>query len=130
MKINGLPTLKRPVPLLTVSLLVFFLLAGYEKPVEAEEIRPVRAITVDNKIREDIQVLPGLVTAHRYINASFKISGRLTQRAVSVGSTVEAGQLLARVNDEIEQNTCIAADAERTGAKAALEQAESVEKRI
>ncbi len=129
MKINGLPVQKRPVSLLTVSLLVLLLLSGYEKSVKAEEIRPVRAITVDKKIREDIQVLPGLVRAHRYINASFKISGRLTQRAVSVGSTVEAGQLLARVNDEIEKNSLIAAGAERTAAKAALEQAESVEKR-
>ncbi|TKB26589.1 efflux RND transporter periplasmic adaptor subunit [Desulfopila sp. IMCC35006] len=129
MQIIDLPVAIKPVPLLTLSLLVLLLLSGYETVVEAEEIRPVRAITVAYKMREDVQVLPGLVTAHRYVNASFKISGRLTQRYVSVGSTVVAGQLLARVNDDIEKNTFTAADAEQTAAKAALEQAESVEKR-
>lgn len=129
MQINGLLFLKRPAPLLSVLLLALLLCAGYQRPVAAEEIRPVRVITVNSKIREDTQVLPGLVAAHRYINASFKISGRLALRTVSVGSTVTAGQLLARLNNEIEKNTLAAVNAEMTAARASLELAESTEKR-
>lgn len=125
----AVPLLKKTARWLPLVLIFTMLLSGCEKKQETEEIRPVRALTVQESIHKEPQVVPGQVTAHKYINASFKISGKLAARTVSVGSSIKAGQLLARLNEEIESNTLTAAKAEIAGARAALTQATSVEKR-
>lgn len=115
--------------LLTFLILLFFLIEGCEKPRQVEDIRPVRTIVAESKIHDDSEIITGQIAAHRYEKASFRISGKLSERVVSSGSPVKAGQVIARLEDTIEKNTLTAANAEVAATRAALEQAEKVEKR-
>ena len=59
----------------------------------------------------------------------FRVPGKLSQRLVSAGSTVKAGQLLARLDDTVFKDALTAANAEVSSAKASVELAEKQKKR-
>jgi RND family efflux transporter MFP subunit len=84
---------------------------------------------VGGQAHEPSTVVTGQVTAHTYVNASFRVPGKLSQRLVSAGSAVKAGQLLARLDDTVFKDALTAAKAEVSSAKAALELAEKLESR-
>ena len=92
----------RPLPLpaaLLPALAAPLLLGGCQRAVEAPapEIRPVRTIPVASGAADDSVALTGTVQAQTEINQSFRIDGRLIERAVDVGDTVRPGQLSARL---------------------------------
>ncbi len=111
-----------------VCLLPVFI-AGCDERTQAEEIRPVRTIVVGGQVRAAATVVTGHVAAHAYVNASFRVPGKFSQRLVSAGSTVKAGQLLARLDDTVFKDALTSANAEVSAAKAALELAEKLEGR-
>jgi len=104
--------------------------AGCEKAVVPEDIRPVRTIIVEEKATDEAIVMSGQIEAHNYINAAFRVSGRIMERMVSVGDNVKAGQPLARLDPKIEKASLEMAEADLTAAKALLQQTESQEKRL
>ena len=118
-----------PSFLLTLMVLLPLLASGCNQPKVVEDIRPVRTVVVGGKAHESSEVVTGQVTAHAYVNASFRVPGKLSQRLVSAGSTVKAGQLLARLDDTVFKDALMAANAEVSSAKAALELAEKLESR-
>ncbi|MGZ8252146.1 MAG: efflux RND transporter periplasmic adaptor subunit, partial [Methylophilaceae bacterium] len=114
---------------LTLMVLILLLVSGCNKPKADEEIRPVRTMVVGGQAHEPSTVVTGQVTAHTYVNASFRVPGKLSQRLVSAGSAVKAGQLLARLDDTVFKDALTAAMAEVSSAKAALDLAEKLESR-
>jgi len=68
--------------------------------------------------------------AREEIKLAFAIDGKMIERAVSVGDQVRAGQLLARLDPENEQNSLSLSEAEVSGADASLTQAHNNESRI
>jgi hypothetical protein len=82
------------------------------------EMRPVRVLTIETRAIGDTVALTGTVQAQTEINQSFRIDGRLIERAVDVGDTVQPGQLLARLDPQNEESGLQAAGAigRRTGA--------------
>ncbi len=114
---------------LALMILLQLFTSGCNKPKEVEDIRPVRTVVVGGKAHESSGVVTGQVTAHAYVNASFRVPGKLSQRLVSAGSAVKAGQLLARLDDTIFKDALTSAKAEASSAKAALELAEKLESR-
>jgi membrane fusion protein, multidrug efflux system len=115
--------------LLTLIALLPLLITGCNKPKEVEAVRPVRTMVVDGSVNESTGVVTGQVTAHAYVNASFRVPGKLSQRMVSVGSSVKKGQLLARLDDTVFKDSWTSAKADVSAAKAVLEFAEKLEKR-
>jgi membrane fusion protein, multidrug efflux system len=114
---------------LTLIALLPMVIIGCNKPKEVEDIRPVRTVVVGSNIRATSGVVTGQVTAHAYVNASFRVQGKLSQRMVSVGSAVKAGQLLARLDNTVFKDALTAANAEVANAKAVLELAAKLEGR-
>jgi RND family efflux transporter MFP subunit len=89
----------------------------------APEVRPVRTVTIANTTADGTATLTGTVQAGQEINQSFRIDGRLIERAVSVGDTVRAGQQIALLDAQNEETSLQAARAQLAGAQARLVEA-------
>ena len=93
----------------------------------APEIRPVRVVTIESGNGGDSVSLTGRVQAESEVNLAFRIDGRMISRAVNVGDTVTAGQEIARLNPENEENGLRAAEATLQGARGQLIEARANE---
>lgn len=108
------------------AVLVFFATlsgCGPEAETAAPEARPVRTITVNKQEAGTPVVLTGRIEAQDQAALGFRISGRMIERAVSVGDRVAAGQVIARLEPQNEQNSLRSAKANLVAAQAALTQA-------
>lgn len=63
-----------------------------------EEVRPVRTLTVAAVPGLDVVELAGEVRARYETRLSFRVAGKLVERMVEAGSSVKAGQPLARLD--------------------------------
>jgi len=95
----------------------------------APEIRPVRVSTVESANGGNSVLLTGRVQAESEVNLAFRIDGRMISRAVGVGDTVTAGQEIARLNPENEEDGLRAAEATLHGARGQLVEARANEER-
>jgi len=80
-------------------------------------IRPVRVMTVAEPQSGETVSLSGTVEAKTQVDLSFRIGGRIVQRHVNVGDAVEAGQLLARLDSQDEENAVRSAQANLVAAE-------------
>jgi RND family efflux transporter MFP subunit len=94
---------------------------------EAEEVpeppRPVRVTSIEMRSTGDTVTLTGSVQAETEINLSFRIDGRLIERAVNIGDAVRRGQLVARLDGQNEETSLQAALAQTNAARAQLAEA-------
>ncbi|MFO1315076.1 MAG: efflux RND transporter periplasmic adaptor subunit [Burkholderiales bacterium] len=91
------------------------------KPAEAPqaaEVRPVRVVSIDKRAAADTVAMTGTVQAQTDVNQSFRIDGRLVERAVGVGDSVRPGQLIARLDPQNEESALQAARAQLAAARA------------
>jgi RND family efflux transporter MFP subunit len=116
-----------PGTVAVLALAAVALLSSCQRAEEqvAPEIRPVRAITVDKRAAGETVTLTGTVQAQTEINQSFRIDGRLLERALNVGDTVRPGQLVARLDSQNEESSVQSARAQLTGARARLAEAQN-----
>jgi RND family efflux transporter MFP subunit len=87
------------------------------------EIRPVRVITVEESTAGETVALTGTIQAQTRVNFAFRIDGRMIERNVEVGDTVEPGQLLARLNPNNEETALQSARAQLAAARGQLVEA-------
>ncbi|GMU73612.1 MAG: efflux RND transporter periplasmic adaptor subunit [Burkholderiales bacterium] len=90
------------------------------------EVRPVRALTITKALAGDVVALNGTVQAQTEINQAFRIGGRLVERSVSIGDTIHPGQPIARLDQQNEQTSLLAARAQRDAAIARQTEAQSM----
>lgn len=122
---NNAGRLPRAAAVLTLATLTLLSACKrVEEPPETE-IRPVRAMTVDKRAAGDSVTLTGTVQAQSEINQSFRIDGRLLERALNVGDSVRPGQLVARLDAQNEESSLLSARAQLTGAQARLAEAQN-----
>jgi RND family efflux transporter MFP subunit len=81
----------------------------------AEDIRPVRTMTVEPRSTAAVAELAGEVRPRVETRAGFQVGGRITQRSVEVGQTVRSGQPLASIDP---QDYRLAAQAAEAGVSA------------
>jgi RND family efflux transporter MFP subunit len=113
--------------LTVLSVITLGLLTGAcdreEKQVEAP-VRPVRVITVTEQQAGESVTLSGVVEAKTEVDLAFRIGGRLIRRTVNVGDRVEAGQLIAQLDSQDEENAVRAASANLSAAEGKFLEAE------
>jgi multidrug efflux system membrane fusion protein len=101
------------LPIITLLLLI----GGCAKPVEkAEDIRPVRAMTLTNGNSDVIAEYPGEVRPRVESRLGFRVGGKIVARKVDPGAIVKRGQVLMQLDPQDLQLVQAQADA---GLKAA-----------
>ena len=98
---------------------------GGDEEAAAPEIRPVRVVSVQEVTGGETASLTGTVQAENEVNLAFRIGGRLIERLVNVGDQVAAGQVVARLDPEDDENALRAARAELAAAQGQLVEAEN-----
>ncbi|MGZ8405412.1 MAG: efflux RND transporter periplasmic adaptor subunit [Nitrospira sp.] len=114
----------------SLVLLIMLSLAACEKKAVSEEVRPVRSMVVEAHMSGDRIALTGQLHARNETKLAFRLSGKLIERSVTVGDTVKAGQIVARLDAATEKNSRNAARADHTAALAVLDQAAAAESRF
>ncbi|MGZ8374205.1 MAG: efflux RND transporter periplasmic adaptor subunit [Nitrospira sp.] len=114
----------------SLVLLIMLSLAACEKKAVSEEVRPVRSMVVEAHMSGDRIALTGQLRARNETKLAFRLSGKLIERSVTVGDTVKAGQIVARLDAATEKNSRNAARADHTAALAVLDQAAAAESRF
>ncbi len=116
----------RPRTWLSLAIVAAALLpaaCGQEAETVEPEIRPVRVVTVEKREAGEQISLAGIVESQIQVDLAFRIGGRMIERAVNVGDTVKAGQLIARLDRTDEENSLRAAEAGLSAAMGQLSEA-------
>lgn len=124
---RSIPSQVRPAIRIVLVLGLAGLVAGCVETDEVApaEARPVRVVTVEERASGDVVSLAGTVESQVQVDLGFRIGGRMLDRLVNVGDTVEAGQALASLEPVDEQNGLRAAEANLAAAEAQLSEARS-----
>jgi membrane fusion protein, multidrug efflux system len=85
--------------------------------------RPVRTVTIERRADGETVSLTGQIRAKDQVNLAFRLDGRMIERLVNVGDVVKAGQVVARLDPQNQQNELRSAQASLTSAQAVLAQA-------
>jgi membrane fusion protein, multidrug efflux system len=106
------------------SLLIAAGVIGCDKPPpEAPQVRPVRTVVAQRSTAGETISLTGQVRAQNDVNLAFRLDGRVTERTVDVGAMVAAGQLIGRIDPQIQENELRAAQANLSAAQSTLTEA-------
>ena len=106
------------------ALLVAATLTGCDrKPPPAAQVRPVRTITVERGADGDTVSLTGQVRAKDQVSLAFRLDGRMINRPAHVGDVLKAGEIVAELEPQDQQNALRTAQANLASAEAALTQA-------
>src|SRR5215470_14680576 len=100
-----------------------------KKEALAPVVRPVRSVVVEKRKVGDPAVGTGHLRARDEVNLAFRIGGRMIERKLNVGDRVQAGQVVAVLDSEVERNTRNSAQADVAGAQATLDQSVAFERR-
>lgn len=92
---------------------------------EAPELRPVRSVIAADSDAGQTVSLAGTVESQIQVDLAFRIGGRLIERTVNVGDTIQPGQVIGRLDSADEENALRAAEAAQTAAAAQLSEARS-----
>jgi len=114
---------------LPMVLAVMPLGACKKKEELAPVVRPVRSVVVEKRRVGDPAVGTGHLRARDEVNLAFRIAGRIIERRAGVGDRVEAGQLVAVLDSEVERNSRNSAKADVAAAQATLDQSVAFERR-
>ncbi|MGE5160409.1 MAG: efflux RND transporter periplasmic adaptor subunit [Betaproteobacteria bacterium] len=102
---------------LMAALSALTLAACSKAPVAAEDVRPVRTLTVSPRSASAAVDFAGEVRPRVETRAGFQVAGRMTQRLVDVGQVVRQGQPLATIDPQDYRLAAEAAEAARTSAQ-------------
>jgi RND family efflux transporter MFP subunit len=115
----------RPAVWLLLPALTLMVACGEEPEERPAEVRPVRTVTVEKRPAGVPVVLTGRIEAEDEARLAFRLSGRMIARDVNVGDRVEAGQLIARLDSQDQQNALQAAEANLMAAQGQATEAEA-----
>ena len=111
-------------PHILCAALIVATVTGCDKPVPpTPQVRPVRAVTVERQAEGETVSLTGHVRAKDQVSLAFRIDGRMFERPVNVGDVLKAGQLVAKLDPQIQQNSLNTAQANLASLEAVITQA-------
>jgi len=111
----------------SISIAVLFVAAavsGCDRPAPpTSQARPVRTVTVEQRAAGEIVSLTGQVRAKDQAGLAFRLDGRMIERPVNVGDVVAAGQVVGRLDPQIQQSALRSAEANLSSVEAQLNEA-------
>ena len=93
-----------------------------KKPPSPAQARPVRTMIVERSAQGETVSLTGQVRAKDQVSLAFRLDGRMIERPVNVGDVVKAGQVVARLDPQNQENSLRSAKAALSSAEAVLVQ--------
>ena len=97
---------------IAAAALIAATVAGCDKTTPPiSEARPVRTVAVQQGAEGEIVSLTGQVRAKDEVALAFRLDGRMIERPVHVGDRLAAGQVVARLDPQIQQNALRSAEA-------------------
>lgn len=112
------------IPRILAFVLILAALTGCDdKAPPAAEARPVRTLTVERVASGETFSLTGQIQAKDRVSLAFRLDGRMAERLVRVGDLLSAGQVVARLDPQIQQNSLRSAQANLASAEAHLTEA-------
>ncbi len=124
---HSIRPLPRPWALALCALALAILLPGCKPDDKSQSvpapIRPVRVVTVEELPGGETATLTGNIQAQDDVALAFRVGGQLIERNVSVGDTVRAGQIVARLDTQTARNAVDAARASLAAVMARLVEA-------
>jgi RND family efflux transporter MFP subunit len=111
-------------PQILCAILIAATITGCDKPVPpSSQARPVRAVTVERRAEGETVSLTGHIRAKDEVSLAFRLNGRMLERPVNVGDVLKAGQVVAKLDPQIQQYGLNSAQAELASIAAVLTQA-------
>ena len=87
------------------------------------EARPVRTAAVAYRADGELVSFTGQIRARDQFNIAFRLDGRVIERHADLGDVIKAGQIIARLDSQDQQNALRSAEADLAAARAALTEA-------
>ena len=87
------------------------------------EPRPVRTLAVEYRADGEVVSFTGQIRARDQFNLAFRLDGRVIERHANLGDVIAAGQVVARLDSQNQQNALRSAEANLAAAQAALTEA-------
>lgn len=114
----------RTVMVSATLILVAASVAGCSKKVaRTPDPRPVRTITVESQADGETVSFTGQIRAQDQVNLAFRLDGRIIERQAGLGDVIAAGQIVAKLDSQNEENSLRSARANLASAQATLTQA-------
>jgi membrane fusion protein, multidrug efflux system len=105
-------------------LLITTALTGCESKAPPQaQIRPVRTATIERGTEGEAVSLTGQVRPKDQVSLAFRLDGRMVKRLVNVGDVLKAGEIVAQLDPQNQQNSLHSAQASLAAAEAVLTQA-------
>lgn len=109
---------------IVAAILIAATAAGCDEPAPpTAQARPVRTITVERGAEGETVSLTGHVRAKDQASLAFRLDGRMIERPINVGDVVTAGQVVANLDPQNQQNNLRSAQASLTATEAVLTEA-------
>ena len=106
---------------IVVAALIAAVAAGCDKPAPpTTQARPVRTVTVERSAEGETVSLTGHVRAKDQVSLAFRLDQRMIERLVNVGDVVKEGQVVAKLDPQIQQNSLNTAQANLASLEAVL----------
>jgi membrane fusion protein, multidrug efflux system len=125
-----MPPARLALSLMAALSAVLTVAACSKEPVETEDIRPVRTMTVSPRATSAAVDFAGEVRPRVETRSGFQVAGRMTQRLVEVGQLVRQGQPLATIDPQDYRLAAEASEAARTSAQVDRDQQRADYKRF
>ena len=87
------------------------------------EARPVRTIIIEHGAEGEIVSLTGHIRPKDQVSLAFRLDGRMIERPVHVGDVLKPGQVVARLDPQIQDNALRSAEANLASLEATMTQA-------
>jgi len=108
---------------IATALLIAATVAGCNKTDPPTPVaRPVRTVAVEQGVEGEIVSLTGQIRAKDEVALAFRLDGRMIERPVQVGDRLAAGQVVARLDPQIQQNALRSAEDNLASMEAVLTQ--------
>jgi len=122
---NGMVQPMRLQRLTIAAMMAGALLSACQRESEtpAPEVRPVRTVTVVKREVGETVTYTGRIQAETETRLAFRVAGRMIERSVNIGDSVEPGQLVAQLEPQDELNALRSAQANLMAAQARSVQA-------
>ena len=111
-------------PQIILAGLIAATVTGCDKPVPpAPQARSVRAVAVERVAEGETVSLTGHVRSKDQASLAFRLDGRMIERPVNVGDLLTAGQVVAKLDPQIQQNLLRTAEGNLSSLEAQLREA-------